>query len=456
VFNSSIVVLTGAGASIPVGIPGMVAMVRAFKDSLSRSDPVRRSYQEIVAAGVPDDLEEVLQFCNRLTELEASQIRAILQDAAAPRGGSALATFERRLDEKIGEARELRSSLIRWIGEVCLRFNREDAISIYADILPLIAQLQIPVFTTNYDGVFDYVAETLKMPVADNFKINDRGRRFWDPTHESFSNAGLKLIKMHGSIYWHATAGNVSIEKLIQPAPLNAEGEAVTQLLIFPTRFKDIYQQNYFPLYTAFTRTLGNASILVLIGHSLRDEYLHAAVRERLKDPEFALIVIDTHLPAAVRTMEGKVLHLDGGIKKNVPLLTRAIAEHQTDGQFYAYLSEARVAVKRGRKERIGVRGVPSWTRPGGTIDAHITVSTLLGIYSWAVSIVRGGKHERLFSSSPQDRISGYGEVTKKVRVRMPADLDPDIAHTLVFELFNETGRAVARNRKKVRVRKRA
>src|SRR5687768_3922383 len=107
-FDADVVFLTGAGASIPVGIPGMVGMVRRFKAAHTGDDLARKAYDALRRAGVPDDLEEVLQFCNRLSELRQREMTEVLRVAVGPRGGSPLKKFRRRLIQRIDEAEFLK------------------------------------------------------------------------------------------------------------------------------------------------------------------------------------------------------------------------------------------------------------------------------------------------------------------------------------------------------------
>jgi hypothetical protein len=454
-FDSDIVFLTGAGASIPVSIPGMAGMVSEFKDNHGRDDQGRKAYDALIDAGVQDDLEEVLQFCNRLIELRDTQITEILRHAVSPRRGTGVSGVWRRLLERIESAELLKDELIRWIGDTCLGFDREKAEEIYGELVPLLAALNVPVFTTNYDGVFDEVARRKRVSVADNFVADKRGRQFWDPTHRAFLRRGLRLVKMHGSIYWHATSDNSVIEKTLQPARRNAEGQLVSQLLIFPTRFKDIYQQNYFPLYSAFTRTLGQARVLILVGHTLRDEYLLAAVRERLKDKSFGLIVVDVERPLALRNLPGRILYLDGSIEMFAPLLYRALSARRDPEKLFAYLDDAQVALKRGRKEKVEVTGVPAWVVPGQVLDnVVLTVETMLGDYTLEAFIQIKGKWEPLMRGNKAKPVRGFGTKSKTLKLRLPRDLERRRSYELSFVLFNEHDKQVARADRKVRVRK--
>ena len=77
----------------------------------------------------------------------------------------------------------------------------------------------------------------------------------------------------------------------------NPVGKDIERRVIVPTRFKDIYDQQFFSLYSHFLAALGSASTLIVLGHSLRDEYLRAGIIERFRKGNFRLIVIDPEFP---------------------------------------------------------------------------------------------------------------------------------------------------------------
>jgi hypothetical protein len=456
VFQSDIVVLTGAGASIPVNIPGMGGMVKQFKEGQRQSSLALKAYREIVLYGVPEDLEEVLQFCNHILELRGRGFKTLLQESAGPMGGRGATKFQNRLNTKINAAGVLKDELTRWISDVCLKFDRGKAQQLFGEFIPILADAEIPVFTTNYDGVLDEGSELCNVQVSDNFAPDQRGRMFWDDTHRAFSGPGLRIVKMHGSIYWHATSDNTRVEKLRQPAQRNAEGEELSQLLIFPTRFKDIYQKNYFPLYSGFTRTLATATTMLVIGHSLRDEYLLAAVRERLKEKSFGLVVVDISLPATLKGMGGNVQLLKGSVEEFMPLLCRGISDHHQNGGLYGYIADAHSKLRSGRRPKVFVDGVPQWVEAGQVLSGiALTFETLSSIYSWNVTLVVGGKSLPLGGSRADEKLRGYGRDKRVVSLQIPSNLERGRSYKLRFILHDERRKGGgAQTTKTIRVRK--
>lgn len=98
---------------------------------------------------------------------------------------------------------------------------------------------------------------------------------------------------------WYSSRDG-EIEKIYSYTDINPVGQNVNRLVIAPTRFKDIYAQHFFALYSHFLAALTTSSVLVVAGHSLRDDYLRAAVIERCRRGEFNLIIIDPTFPPAL------------------------------------------------------------------------------------------------------------------------------------------------------------
>lgn len=101
---------------------------------------------------------------------------------------------------------------------------------------------------------------------------------------------------MHGAVTWYA-ADNGIIEKIDHDTSINPLGQNIERIVVFPTRFKDIYEQHFFSLYSHFLSALSKAECLIVVGHSLRDEYLRASIIERHLIGDFQTIIIDPIFP---------------------------------------------------------------------------------------------------------------------------------------------------------------
>ena len=295
-----VVLLFGAGASQSLGIPAMGGMFDEFVEytrSRSKNDlRVCKLFADTL--GVPRDLEEFLLASNAAIEFPDRGLFALVGKMVSPRAGEKLKGFKSRMRAEISEIEHARNSVLDFMSNKCFQFNRDLAVEQLTGLVRVVANKGYPIFTTNYDFSVEHVAEENAVDLNDNFK--KRNRRFlWDP-NISFSNAsGLTLVKLHGSVTWYLDESK-QIEKLDIPTSINKAGKRVERLVVFPTRFKDIYDQSFFALYSKFLSALSNAKCLIVVGHSLRDEYLRAAIIERYRKGDFKILVIDPIWPATL------------------------------------------------------------------------------------------------------------------------------------------------------------
>lgn len=463
--NTQLIILTGAGASIPVGIPGMVGMAEAFSDEIAGGTPQRKGFDALLDFGAGTDVEELLQLANAICNYPHDHLSKFIDNCfrAAGDNPTALAAFNRRRNTVVSHVGAFRSHLLDWITQKCLEFDRDAANRIYGDIVGALVNGDTTVFTTNYDGVLDHVAEERGIAVSDNFR--QKGRRFyWDPSLASFENPGLRIVRIHGSIHWHASPDGL-IERLDPPTNRNSKGEVLERLLIVPTKFKDIYQRNFFPLYTRFLGALGQASTLIVIGHSLRDEYLLAAIRDRLRDPGFRLIIIDPVSPAGseltggVRKSEPQVVHLKGGVEDFLPLLLQLIREPDPPRVFELARGAARLR-KRIRKPKINIENLPTWVDGGSIQRIKIEVQTAVGgvLLEAQMEFDAGSNQlndltDRVRRTFPNNgRFDGFHQITRTFPYRIPKSISKG-PHVFHVQLVDDSGAVVARAKRQFKLR---
>ena len=295
--SDEVMILLGAGASQSLGIPAMGGMFDEFEKYArsKRKEDFRVCELFTEDLGVPRDLEEFLLAANAAIEFPDRSLFELVGKVVAPRAGEKLKTYESRTRAEILKIEHTRNSILNFMSNKCFRFDRNLAVEQLTGLVKVVSKKGYPIFTTNYDFSVEHVAEENAVHLNDNFQERNR-RLLWDP-NISFSNAsGLTLVKLHGSVTWYLDK-NKQIEKLDTPTSINRAGERVERLVVFPTRFKDIYDQSFFALYSKFLSALSSAKCLIVVGHSLRDEYLRAAIIERYRKGDFKILVIDPIWP---------------------------------------------------------------------------------------------------------------------------------------------------------------
>jgi hypothetical protein len=317
---SQIVVLVGAGVSIPIGIPAMRGIYSAFlnKTKSDITSAEKRTCEFLTKElGVEKDLEEFLLAANAVAEFESSSLAPFVEKAiSARKTAGRLREYHDRLNTRIKDVLAVRTRILDFMSKTCFRFDRAKACDIFGGFVDAVSQKGCPIYSTNYDFALEHVAIERQIAIEDNFREQGQ-RQLWDRDIRFSTGNVLTLIKLHGSVTWYA-ADDGTVEKIYNDTSINPVGRDITRLVIFPTRFKDIYDQHFFALYSHFLSALSDAKVLVIIGHSLRDGYLRAGIIERFRKGDFQLIVIDPvfpdELPSELRAARlgssGRVTHV--------------------------------------------------------------------------------------------------------------------------------------------------
>lgn len=293
----SIALLTGAGASAKIGIPIMNRMVSQFKDSLPTTGEVSEAYEFLKNLKATSDLEDMLLTIQEIIAFQGSKTHKAVNAFGKKRINSPDPVSAEGLKKVKRQLGAFNRRIRVWIARTCFSFNREIAGQIWGDLSITLDKKGVTVFTTNYDFALEDVALDRGIPIVDNFVSGAHNRMFWDDSLKGLEKDGLKVIKLHGSVNWYSTPQAEGVEKIDVEATQNREGLPLQRVAIFPTRFKDIYESHFFSLYRIFLNVLDRLDLLIIVGHSLRDEYISAAIRDNFRNPNFKVIFIGPSLP---------------------------------------------------------------------------------------------------------------------------------------------------------------
>lgn len=360
-----VVVLTGAGISIPIGIPAMHGMFKAFMNraesgiSVEDRNACRLFTDEL---GVPEDLEEFLVAANAVTEFDSTSLSRLIERSISSRKqAKVIQEYRSRFSHHVGSAENLRSRILEFMARKCFQFDRDLATALFGGVVTSLAKKGYPVYTTNYDFSFEHVAIENHIPINDNF-TNVRQRNLWNPSIDFSVGNALTLVKLHGSVTWYVSDDG-QIEKIYSNTDINPIGKPIDRIVIAPTRFKDIYAQHFFALYSHFLTNLATAGVLIITGHSLRDDYLRAAIIERVRKRRFHLVVIGPSFPetlpaelapARLGTV-GEVTHVPFKFEEFSDELGSILSSVEPD-QIATACAEV-VQHRRSRKTKIAIKG---------------------------------------------------------------------------------------------------
>ena len=376
-----VIFLIGAGVSVPLGIP---AMQGYFTSYMKNKNIDKKTCNMLINnLEVKEDLEDFLLAVNTIIEAKDSNfIKLVEKIIYRQKENSKLEEFRSKMNLQIDNIRLVRTSILEFMSKTCFQFERPKARDIFSNLIKAVAGSGYPIYTTNYDFAFEYVAQDYNITIQDNF-IRKGQRNIWNNKIEFPIGNALTIIKLHGSVNWYKD-DNGTVEKIDAYTNLNPEGRDIERLVVFPTRFKDIYDQHFFALYSHFLSSLSDAKCLIIIGHSLRDEYLRAGIIERFRKDNFKLIVIDPQFPLNLRSeIKPEQIGRHGNVT-HIPILFEEFSDDLSDiimNRPYDDLAPNCAAViKYGRSKhnKVKIKGKLGNLKPGQKkqfkvlIDAYI------------------------------------------------------------------------------------
>lgn len=289
-------ILTGAGASMPLGLNSMVSFMDSleaqFADDGEARETLDRIYQTYERQGWPNgrDLEAVLERLNCYEDYVKLKESDVNLSSFVGRTGN----FERFKDI----IRRIRQITIKHIHDHYGSVKADEAFILFDPLMAFVAKAQnsptITVFTTNYDDAIECYAHEAKFNLIDGF-TNERNP-LWKPElfTEPYSNdhKSIYLFKLHGSTNWYSKDGNIFALLPIR----SPDVPDCTNVILYPAQVKPglVQQEPFKSLYNLFRGYLLKTDVLLVIGHSLRDKVLIEAIVDGAREnPGLSVVVIN-------------------------------------------------------------------------------------------------------------------------------------------------------------------
>ncbi len=460
--KKDIIFLIGAGASKYIGVPTMKRFSKDLKKYLierGKHELEKLSKQIMRKSDRPDDLENLLievGFAKRIDSTPG--MRLVLESVKEyekeqkPKTGkkgkrsslSPSSVVSKKASNLRKSCTELEEDILVYIKQVCRAYDRDKAIEQYEHLLRTRKWTRLRMFTTNYDPILEWTCEALGLGYSDNFVEARRNRWLFDKTFKSFRKKRIDIIKLHGSVTWYNDENLGEIEKIRHQTDRSEEGHPIYNLMIMPARLKDIYSEPFFKLYKEFLDALRDSDLCVVIGHSLRDDYIRAAIEERLEDAKFRLIIISPTLLEERGEDELKrissrknVVYCPFKVERFCPQLSSILAK---------YLRNKKAALK--ELEAMCNREVKRIERGRQRLSASLNMTTvpkgqqirIKGKFSgkrrrgyFEGRLVDANKQERVVVEEPTSfdkdeecgKLSGKTPIMKKWFIDVPQDLPP-------------------------------
>ncbi len=303
--NASVLLLTGAGASAPLGLHPTKAFLHYFLNGPFRqleteADTQRAADMQkvlltvrLLASPENQDIEQILSVLERnVLDVERLKSDRAFVDTVTHGQIGVLERFiqcNQRVRDSIyqevirhydtidtGAAAGLYKALFidfhKWLGQV-----------------PAVGST-IPLFTLNYDRAVEAAASSLGLDLVDGLQdeVGATERRWSRAAFENYKEAKERptvvLVKLHGSVRWGRTADNAIVQL---PSGVGHNPGDLRQVVLYPSdQPKPMHLDPFWTAYRIFRQCLNNAFLLVVIGCSLRDQEIQTALSDAMDDNE--------------------------------------------------------------------------------------------------------------------------------------------------------------------------
>ena len=312
--------------------------------------------------------------------------------------GQELGKTDSELDPSVETADELRGYLDAYLVEVCERFSVRQVDAMLSSFVRFCHEQNAFVFSTNYDRLVETAADRCSLPCTDGFEqSSNRPESRWVGEFED--TAGLKLIKLHGSVNWYREEGSDAIFRLERGYSLPSHEYRLTHdqqtlrpLMIIPTLEKAVLENPYSSLLTTFSDALKVIDVLFIIGNSMRDVHIRNTIGVRMSGIE--IVLINPECENQVATV---------GWEKEAHLVPIGMEEFMA----------------------LGVPMMEAWVRQNGTIASVSQLSALVAQFVESlccktraqVGMSDGERQlvQRMRQANPDERVDLIGKVEKGV-----------------------------------------
>jgi hypothetical protein len=261
----NVLILIGAGTSVELGVPTMTGLAEEFVEHVEQWDIEPQLMRDLISN--TNDIEYLIerldQICTARESLEViGQSRDMLN----------------RVDT-------IRAEVEWFVQHAAERVVPREAQLLWGSLLRISTQINLTIVSTNYDRAIELAANAERVPIVDGFTpFGTHATATWNGF--SRDSSAIRVVKMHGSTDWYVERISDEPRKLRHPMPLFGRaalrlptGLELGSALILPSREKLLTRHPYPRLSQAFLNAADTCDIAIVVGSSLRDHHLRAAVK---------------------------------------------------------------------------------------------------------------------------------------------------------------------------------
>ena len=321
---TKILLMTGAGASKPLGLPTTTEFTNALSGTGAK---VLGFIQEYLGPTRKNDIEAVLSTLENFNG--GSEFTHFLFErlTSTPNHNSELTRFRRLHSEAATELLRIKKAIHSQLA----KFDIARSLQLYQNLLKEIeaayADWSLSFVTTNYDLTFDEaISSGLKKSDGSEVSVNtlfemDRGRLIYSSRADfQWADQSIEFFKIHGSLDWHFDNQQRCTRSGAATTPDNPEIVPI----IYPGNKLVPESEPFASLHQRFYRRLAEADVAFVVGFAFRDGYINTAFENVLAvRPKLPIYVInpldisqfpsDSKLPSIVQRFLG-VRHIKSGL----------------------------------------------------------------------------------------------------------------------------------------------
>ncbi len=270
----------GAGASAFAGLPTTVELMDSVRTRVSNEKGGRGMSQitkTIIDKGDYSDVEKLYDGIDRVLRLsnDTPNIKPIFNVLHGSDN-----TFKQTLDE-LRHTQSIISDVL-FESFVIKSIVDNQIVWMYDMVRAIVNDSsadEFLVFTTNYDNVLERYCYKKNLSVVNGFVEGGRGIFIWADRWSIDATNYMRLLKLHGSIFWHEDVDGQIVEAGV-PAPRGGKKDIV----IAPTEGSKNYgDEPFHSLFERFKKEVDRVDVLLVIGFSYRDAEIVGIIKNRLK-----------------------------------------------------------------------------------------------------------------------------------------------------------------------------
>lgn len=291
--RSEILVLTGAGASVPLGMPAMDGFYRRLRPDL-------REWAEVIFNSFEEQNNDLEFLLGRIAYYEH-----LREDSQRDEHLNKNIVSTSALGVLVAKGKEVRENIFDTIVNSYGRLSpeaKEKAAELYRDLYYKLLPEDgtqprvLPIFTTNYDLTFEGIRDLSKhfklcngMSGAGEYGVWERN------SYREQEDYNFAIFRLHGCSHWVRDKGSRDGELAFQARPDRRDLANKEPVILYPLPDKDsrLEEEPFRTAYHHFELCLEAAKAIVIIGYSGRDKVVQRYLAEALKaDPNKKFVIV--------------------------------------------------------------------------------------------------------------------------------------------------------------------